>query len=254
MFLGHVIITKGIRVCPEKAKAVVNMQRPRTLKEVQILNGILVSLNRFLSKSAKKALPFFKTLKNNIRKSDFEWTMKAKRAIQEMKRCIAELPMLTATKPRDELIMYLCVNREPDGKADTGLGARNKEAKKILSSTPGSSITDQPIKQILNKRISQSTQSVMTLRMPEDNILLQRRQITMPPPHRIPIRGGNPRAVEWTLFTDGSSSLERSRAGLILTNPEGMKFTYALRFEFVASNIEAEYEALVDCESRNKWV
>nr|GEY77968.1 reverse transcriptase domain-containing protein [Tanacetum cinerariifolium] len=36
-----------------------------------------------------------------------------------------------------------------------------------------------------------------------------------------------------------------SRAGFILTNPEGMEFTYALRFEFVVSNNEAECESLV---------
>nr|GEW87749.1 reverse transcriptase domain-containing protein [Tanacetum cinerariifolium] len=34
-------------------------------------------------------------------------------------------------------------------------------------------------------------------------------------------------------------------AGLILTNPEGMEFTYALRFRFNATNNEAEYEALI---------
>ncbi|GJX94410.1 reverse transcriptase domain-containing protein [Tanacetum coccineum] len=50
----------------------------------------------------------------------------------------------------------------------------------------------------------------------------------------------------WTLFTDGSSCLEGSGAGLILTSPEGEEFTYALRFEFDTSNNEAEYEALVD--------
>ncbi|GKG47565.1 reverse transcriptase domain-containing protein, partial [Tanacetum coccineum] len=31
---------------------------------------------------------------------------------------------------------------------------------------------------------------------------------------------------------------------LILTNPEGIEFTYALRFRFDATNNEAEYEAL----------
>ncbi|GJW13511.1 reverse transcriptase domain-containing protein [Tanacetum coccineum] len=36
-----------------------------------------------------------------------------------------------------------------------------------------------------------------------------------------------------------------SGAGLILTNPEGMEFTYALRFRFDATNNEAEYEALI---------
>ncbi|GKC71050.1 reverse transcriptase domain-containing protein [Tanacetum coccineum] len=34
-------------------------------------------------------------------------------------------------------------------------------------------------------------------------------------------------------------------AGLILTSPEGTEFTYALRFQFTASNNEAKYEALI---------
>ncbi|GJY09714.1 reverse transcriptase domain-containing protein [Tanacetum coccineum] len=49
----------------------------------------------------------------------------------------------------------------------------------------------------------------------------------------------------WTLFTDGSSCIDGSRAGLILTNPEGVEFTYAMRFRFEATNNEAEYEALI---------
>ncbi|GKB53759.1 reverse transcriptase domain-containing protein [Tanacetum coccineum] len=49
----------------------------------------------------------------------------------------------------------------------------------------------------------------------------------------------------WILFTDGSSCTEGSGARLILTNSEGMEFTYALRFRFDATNNEAEYEALI---------
>ncbi|GKA13405.1 reverse transcriptase domain-containing protein [Tanacetum coccineum] len=49
----------------------------------------------------------------------------------------------------------------------------------------------------------------------------------------------------WILFTDGSSCTDGSGAGLILTNPEGMEFTYALRFKFDATNNEAEYETLI---------
>nr|GEW43787.1 reverse transcriptase domain-containing protein [Tanacetum cinerariifolium] len=49
----------------------------------------------------------------------------------------------------------------------------------------------------------------------------------------------------WTLFTDGSSCVDSSRAGLILTNPEGAEFTNAIRFRFNATNNEAEYEALI---------
>ncbi|GKB62073.1 reverse transcriptase domain-containing protein [Tanacetum coccineum] len=48
-----------------------------------------------------------------------------------------------------------------------------------------------------------------------------------------------------TLFTDGSSCVDGSGAGLILTNTEGAEFTYAMRFRFEATNNEAEYEALI---------
>nr|GEV87069.1 hypothetical protein [Tanacetum cinerariifolium] len=49
----------------------------------------------------------------------------------------------------------------------------------------------------------------------------------------------------WTLFTDGSSCVDGSGAWLILTNPDGVEFSYALRFQFAASNNESEYEALI---------
>ncbi|GKA68866.1 reverse transcriptase domain-containing protein [Tanacetum coccineum] len=47
------------------------------------------------------------------------------------------------------------------------------------------------------------------------------------------------------MFTDGSSCAHGSGVGLILTNLEGMEFTYALRFRLDATNNEAEYEALI---------
>ncbi|GKA18417.1 reverse transcriptase domain-containing protein [Tanacetum coccineum] len=49
----------------------------------------------------------------------------------------------------------------------------------------------------------------------------------------------------WILFTDGSFCADGSGVGLILTNPEGAEFTYALRFRSEATNNEAEYEALI---------
>ncbi|GKF65659.1 reverse transcriptase domain-containing protein, partial [Tanacetum coccineum] len=112
MFLGHVVNMKGTKACPEKARAVIRLQTLRTLKEVQSLNGKLASLNRFLSKSTKKSLPFFKTLKNCMKKRDFQWTLEAERAFQDMKQCIAELSMVTAPRPKEELIVYLCAAKE----------------------------------------------------------------------------------------------------------------------------------------------
>ncbi|KAI5335078.1 hypothetical protein L3X38_025211 [Prunus dulcis] len=49
----------------------------------------------------------------------------------------------------------------------------------------------------------------------------------------------------WTLFVDGSSNAQGCGAGLVLISPDKVTLEYALRFNFQASNNEAEYEALL---------
>ena len=49
----------------------------------------------------------------------------------------------------------------------------------------------------------------------------------------------------WILHMDGSSTTAMSRVGIILTNLDQIVFEYALRFAFLASNNEAEHEALI---------
>ena len=39
---------------------------PKTVKEVQSLNGKIVALNRFVSRVTDKCLPFFRTLKRSF--------------------------------------------------------------------------------------------------------------------------------------------------------------------------------------------
>ncbi|GKD03641.1 hypothetical protein Tco_1178615 [Tanacetum coccineum] len=107
MFLGYKVNADGLKVCPDKADAVLSFPSPRCLNDVQKLNGKLASLNRFLSKSAEKSLPFFKTLKKCTKKGDFQWTREAEVSFKQMKKLIAELPMLTAPKEKEEPIMYL---------------------------------------------------------------------------------------------------------------------------------------------------
>ncbi|GJU28982.1 reverse transcriptase domain-containing protein [Tanacetum coccineum] len=142
----------------------------------------------FLSKSADKSLPLFKTLKKCTKKGDFRWTTEAEEAFTQLKQHIAALPTLVAPRPGEELIMY-------------------------LSATHGA--------------ISA--------------VLLTDRDSVQTPVYFSEVKLQEP----WILFTDGSSCVDGSGAGLILTNPEGMEFTYALRFEFTATNNEAEYEALI---------
>ena len=49
----------------------------------------------------------------------------------------------------------------------------------------------------------------------------------------------------WRLSIDGATNAQGSRAGLILTSPEGIDIEYALRFGFQPFNNEAKYEAVI---------
>ncbi|GKA44973.1 reverse transcriptase domain-containing protein [Tanacetum coccineum] len=207
-----------------------------------------------------------------------------------MKKLIAELPMLTAPKEREELIMYLAaakeaisavlktkregkqmpvyfvscalrgseINYTPMEKLVLALLSISRRLKRYFQAHTIVVITDQLIKQLLSN-------SEITKRMLKWKFELKGYDIQYRP--RISIKGqiladfimerpeeessdelmAEPEELSkpWTLFTDGSSCIDGSGAGMILTNPEGVEFTYAMRFRFEATNNEAEYEALI---------
>ena len=64
-FLGYMVSKNGMEANPDKVKAILDMSPPKTIKEVQRLTGRMAALNRFLSKSAERGLPFFNVLNQN---------------------------------------------------------------------------------------------------------------------------------------------------------------------------------------------
>jgi len=52
-------------------------------------------------------------------------------------------------------------------------------------------------------------------------------------------------SFKWVLSVDGSSNQKGSGAGVILEGPNELLLEQALRFDFKASNNQAEYEALI---------
>jgi hypothetical protein len=61
--LGFMVSQRGIEANLEKVKAVLEMEAPRTMKQLQRLTGRIAALNRFISRSTDKCLPFFKILR-----------------------------------------------------------------------------------------------------------------------------------------------------------------------------------------------
>ena len=68
-FLGFMVSHRGIEVNPEKVQTIMELEPPKTAKEVQSLNGKIATLSRFISKATDKCLLFFRTLRKS-----FEWT------------------------------------------------------------------------------------------------------------------------------------------------------------------------------------
>ena len=66
-FLGFIVSQRGIEANPKKIQAILDMGSPRRGKEVEKLTGCIAALNRFVSRSTDKCLPFFNILRGSVR-------------------------------------------------------------------------------------------------------------------------------------------------------------------------------------------
>ena len=105
-FLGFMVSQRGIKVNPEKVRAILELEPPRTMKAVQSLNGKIAALNRFVSKATNKCLPFFRVLKKS-----FKWTDECQKAFEDLKKYLSSPPLLSSSMPGEELYLYIAVSQ-----------------------------------------------------------------------------------------------------------------------------------------------
>nr|XP_043630232.1 uncharacterized protein LOC122601542 [Erigeron canadensis] len=262
-FLGHVITKEGFKADPEKIKDIQNMKAPQALKEVQSLN-----------EEAQKA---FIELKEYLCQLP---TMTAPTPGETLQMYLAassetiSAVLITSRKGVQQSIYYVSrVLQAPETrypeieKLTLALIHAARRLRRYFQAHPIQVLTDKPIKQVL-------TRPKVSGRLAKWAVELGEHEIEFKPRNSIKgqiladflaevltVETKNKRKAEswvkeeqpelpedgtvWKLFTDGASSADGSGAGLILTSPEGQEFTYALRFEFKASNNVAKYEALL---------
>nr|GEW27157.1 reverse transcriptase domain-containing protein [Tanacetum cinerariifolium] len=211
----------------------------------------------FLSKSAEKSLLLFKTLKECIKKSDFHWTAEAEQAFKQLKQHLSELPLLVAPKPKEELIVYLSTTYGAiSAVLMTEKGAIQTPVYFINRAFQGPKLNYTLMEKLVLSLVF-AAKRLRSVMLGEQNITYRpktsvKRQvladflIEMPDENLPAVPVAETQQEPWTLFIDGSSCVDRSGAGLILTSSKGTEFAYSLRFQFAASNNEAEYEALID--------
>ena len=100
--LGFFVSQCGIEANPDKIKAIEQIEAPKRVKDVRRLAGCVAAMSRFISKSAERALPFFKILK---KAGPMEWTPEAEAALQDLKRYLSSTPVLVAPRPQEPLLL-----------------------------------------------------------------------------------------------------------------------------------------------------
>jgi hypothetical protein len=106
-FLGCLVSTKGIEAIPNKIEAILRMEPPSTKKGAQRLLGRLASLNRFISRSTERILPFFEVLKSA---KVFQWGSAQQKAFEELKQYLIDLTTLTPPTPGAPLLLYVAAS------------------------------------------------------------------------------------------------------------------------------------------------
>ncbi|SPT20377.1 unnamed protein product [Triticum aestivum] len=143
--LGFFVSQRGIEANPNKIKAIEQIEAPKRVKDVRKLAGCVAALSRFISRSAERALPFFKILK---KAGPMQWTPEAEVALHDLKEYLSSTPILVTPKPQEKLLLYLAATnqvvsaalvaeREADGEPITAASeSSNKQRASPASSGP----------------------------------------------------------------------------------------------------------------------
>jgi ribonuclease HI len=278
-FLGFMVSQRGIEANPEKVKAILEMEAPRTTKQLQWLTGRIAALNRFISRSTDKCLPFFKILRKA-----FMWSEECEEAFGKLKEYLTNPPLLSRPTEWEILYLYLTVSpsavssalvREDSGiqkpvyftsKALHGAEERYPRIKKLAFALVISArrlrpyfqahairvLTEYPMKKVLQKPDLSGRLVNWAMELGQFDIEFHPRMAIkgqvladfLVEFCNIPEAEELPKELTWIVFVDGSSAQDRSGVGVLLRNPEGQEFGFAVKLDFVTTNNEAVIASL----------
>ena len=277
-FLNFTVSQWGVKVNPNKIQAILEMSPPKNIKEVKSLNGRVMALNRFVSRATNKGLPFFKILKKA-----FEWTNECQKAFQELKAYLGSPPLLSPSKPNEELFLYLVVSpttisstliREEDcvqlpvyytSRALRGAEERYPPMEKLAFALITAACKLRPyfhaytIVVQTKKRFQKTLDKLKAIeRLVLWEIKLNEFDVQYHPRTAIKAQAlanfitkfmvgeiDEWGATPWTVQTNGSSNKHAGGIMVVLQSLDGDIIKCAIRLQFSKTNNEAEYEAIL---------
>ena len=98
---------RGIEASLEQVKAILDLEWPKSKKDIQSLTGRIVALNRFISKSLDKNKVIYDVLKKN---KELKWEQEREEAFQKIKEYLEKTLILSKPKEGEPLQLYLAVS------------------------------------------------------------------------------------------------------------------------------------------------
>ncbi|KFK39802.1 hypothetical protein AALP_AA3G290100, partial [Arabis alpina] len=279
-FLGYIVAQRGIEANPKQIAAIANLPSPKNKREVQRLTGRIAALNRFISRSTDRSLPFYQLLRGN---KSFAWDDKCESAFQDLKQYLTTTPILSKPELGETLYLYVSITdaavsgvlvQEDRGdqkpifyvsKALDGAESRYPTLEKLALSVVMSArklrpyfqshtiavMSTQPLQAILHSPSQSGRMARWAVELSEFDLEFRNRTttksqvladfVTELPPSIESVR----RSDIWNLYVDGSASRHGSGIGILLVSPTGDVLEQSFRLGFRASNNEAEWEALI---------
>ena len=102
VFLGVIISGEGLRMDPQKVKAVLDWVRPTNLKEVQGFIGFANFYRRFIQDFSKIVKPLVALTRKEV---PFAWTEDCTKAFQDLKQAMTKAPVLRHFDPSHQAIL-----------------------------------------------------------------------------------------------------------------------------------------------------
>ncbi|KAG7548086.1 Ribonuclease H domain [Arabidopsis suecica] len=281
-FLGYIVTERGIEANPRQLNAFLAMSSPRNIREVQRLTGRVAALNRFISRSTDRCLPFY----NLLRKANknFTWDENCEKAFKDLKDYLSKPPVLAKPEFGEELFLYVSVSdsavsgvlvrldRNDErpifyvSKSFSGAESRYPMMEKLALAVITSArklrpyfqshtviiLTTQPLRAILHSPSQSGRLVKWAIELSEYDIQFRTRtslksQVLADFLIELPLVSMEDKENEgpWILHVDGASSKQGSGIGIRLQSPYGEVIEQSFRLAFNASNNEAEYESLL---------
>ena len=105
--LGHIISERGIKVDPEKIRAILDMPALRTEREIRGFLGILQYISRFIARLTDICEPIFHLLRKS---QPTVWDDDCQCAFEKIKECLLSSSVLVPPTPGRPLLLYLSIS------------------------------------------------------------------------------------------------------------------------------------------------